>query len=123
MKTINIHEDYLMYLLVQEAKGQLHTLVSYMQETYTNETLPKKIILPDANKANNVRVHEYHNGTEIEINELGHTRICNNGLSYRYDVVEKGGHCIWEFNGFKGNETYQYYIEVTHPDYVDNGQN
>ena len=33
MKTINIHEDYLMYLLVQEAKGQLHTLVSYMQET------------------------------------------------------------------------------------------
>ena len=96
---------------------------SYMQETYTNETLPKEIILPDAKNVNNVRVHEYHNGAEIEINELGHTRICHNDLSYQYDVVKNGGHYTWEFNGFKDGESYQYYIEVTHPDYVDNGQN
>ena len=84
---------------------------------YKDSECPAAIVLPDKQTYNMLCIKYMFNGQKIDPDVPLDSDIW-------YDnVKDAGGTISWAFDGYKDGESYQYYIEVTHPDFADNGQN
>jgi hypothetical protein len=78
---------------------------------YSDDEVPSSIVLPSRDSHNIFCVKYMNNGENIDIGINIFTNIL-------YDSIrDNGGSMSLEFNGFKNGESYQYYIDLIHPDF------
>ena len=78
---------------------------------YNDSECPAKIILPDKTMYNMLCVKYMFNGQKID------TALPMDSDIMYDNIVSSGGRISWAFDGFKDGESYQYYIDIIHPDF------
>ena len=78
---------------------------------YSDNEVPSSIVLPSSDTHNIFCVRYMNNGEKIDIGINIFTDILYNSIR------DNGGSMSLDFNGFKDGESYQYYIDLIHPDF------
>jgi hypothetical protein len=77
---------------------------------YKADEVPTSIVLPDEKTHNYFNVSYMFNGQKVTFDV-----DLDSDMAYEY--VKNAGTISWAFNGFKNGESYQYYIDIVHPDF------
>ena len=79
--------------------------------TYKDNECPTRIVLPDKKIYNKLCVKYMYNEEKVEEVTPFLAEISYNS------VINENGSISWAFDGYNNGESYQYYIDIVHPDF------